>query len=133
VTLSPDCFAGTFVAGDTFTFLVYVSLPTLVQQREWNKIEVSDSASETKWGRTEKTMDNPFVPRAQTIDILTAILVWCSEPHRRFKLNVEAYRYAAELEQRYLTSAGDSYSAMLVGWTRKFSTSPFKELELIEV
>jgi hypothetical protein len=132
VTLSPDCFAGTFVAGDTFTFNVYCSLPVLNQQAAYNKIEVADAASETLWGRTEQKMDNPFLSRAQTIDVLTGILAWTARPHRAFSLGVLPYRYVGLLESRNLTTARETYSAMCVGWTRDFSKSPRKMLTLIE-
>jgi len=131
-TLSPDCFAGTFIAGDTFTFVAYCLLATLEQQAAYNKIEVADTASETLWGRTEHSLDFPFLPRAQTIDVLTKILTWTSRPHRQFTIGVEAYRYVGLLEQRNLVSARETYAAMAVGWTRKFAKSPRKRLTLLE-
>ena len=131
-TLSPDCFAGNFVNGDTFTFVTYCLLATLEQQAAYNKIEVADTASETLWGRTERGLDFPFLPRAQTIDVLTKILTWTSRPHRQFTIGVEAYRYVGLLEQRSLVSARETYAAMAVGWTRKFSKSPRKRLTLLE-
>jgi hypothetical protein len=130
--ISPDCFAGTFVAGDTFTFCVYNSLPVLNQQAAYNKIEVADTASETTWGRTEAKFDNPFLPRAQTIDVLTQVLLWTARPHRAFTLGVVPYRYVGLLEARNLTTARETYSAMAVGWTRKLGNSPRKMLTLLE-
>jgi hypothetical protein len=130
--ISPDCFAGTFVAGDTFTFCVYNSLPVLNQQAAYNKIEVADTASETTWGRTEAKFDNPFLPRAQTIDVLTQVLLWTARPHRAFTLGVVPYRYVGLLEARNLTTARETYSAMAVGWTRKLGNSPSKMLTLLE-
>jgi hypothetical protein len=132
LSLSPDCFAGVFVAGDTFTVCLYARLPTLERQAEWAKVEVCSLAGEVKYGKIEADIDNPFLPRAQVIDFLTRSLVWTASAHRRFKLSVIPYLYATELDTRSLTSAGTAYSGMLVGWTRKFGKSPFKVLDLVE-
>jgi hypothetical protein len=132
LSLSPGCFAGTFVPGDTFTLCLYARLPTLERQPEWAKVEVSSSAAETLYGKTEASIDNPFLPRAQVIDFLTNALTWTSAAHRSFKLQVEPFLYAAELDTRSLTSAGDTYSGMVVGWTRKFGKSAFKVLSLVQ-
>lgn len=132
-TLSPDCFAGRFVAGDTFTFCVYAQMGVLERMQDYSKVEVADTSSETKYGRTEASIDNPFVTRAHLIDLLVSVLEWTSEPHRMFALHVVPYMYTYELELRTLTVAGDSVSAALVGWKRTFGAKALKELTLVEV
>jgi hypothetical protein len=131
-TISPDCFAGTFSQGDTFTFCVYARLPQLERQGNYAKVEVASSTAETKWGRTEATVDNPFLPRAQTIDFLTRVLTWQSVPHRRFTVGVPPWFYAAELEARTLVSAGTTYGGILIGWRRQIGKSARKQLTLVE-
>lgn len=79
-----------------------------------------DSHNATKW---------VTVARAERA---RGVLEWTSAPHRRFTIGVVPYLYAAELDTRSLTSAGDSYSGMMIGWTRRFGTSPTKTLTLVQ-
>lgn len=131
-TLTPDCFAGDFVAGDTFVFKVFPTRWQLTQEDQRNRYEVEDATSVAKWQRQSLEFTNRFFQRSKLPDVLDNRLAWLKDPHRRFGLVVSVDESVTMLEQRYATFGDETPSTMLIGIKYK-TGDPVRTLELLEL
>ena len=131
VRLTPDSFAGVFVAGDTFTFWVYAELWELAQLDERNKVEVEDTASITKWGRQAVELDNRFYSRTRLLDTLTQAIAWTKDAHQWFELEIDAREWVRLFDVRFVDIGGGKVvEAILVG-RKQQSNAPTQTLTLV--
>jgi len=130
-SLTPDCWAGTFVEGDMFTFTLYGSMYMLRQLGRMNRIEVRDADSIALWGDQAVDIDNRFAARSQAIELLTAALSWSKGPHRRFQSEVDVNEVVALNEVRVLSKGEMEAVCALVGLKQK-PGEPHKVLTYVE-
>jgi hypothetical protein len=130
-SLSPDCWAGQFVTGDSFSFVVYGSLYSLKQLDRMNRIEVRDATSVAKWGDQAVDIDNRFVARSQAIELLTKALSWSKDPHRRVRRVVDADALVDLNDVRVLVHEDWEMVTQLVGLRQK-AGEPAKVLTFVE-
>lgn len=92
ITISPDAFTGTAVVYDNFTFYVTPMQYEYQQLTYVDRTEAEDADSIDLYGIREHAVQEPYIKRVHSLDVLTEWLNMTKDPHPLYSI-----RYPANL------------------------------------